>query len=817
MSAATAVPPADAAPADAAPPAAPPADAAPSSSGGGAAAAPMGIPAGAAQGAFHSASLYVGDLAPDVNEGLLFEIFNAVGPVSSIRVCRDAVTRRSLGYAYVNFHQVADAERALDTMNFTTIKDRPCRIMWSQRDPSIRRSNVGNIFVKNLHESIDNKQLYDTFSLFGNILSCKVVTDRDTGKSKGYGYVHYETAEAAQAAIEKLDGMLIDGQEVQVGVFMRRTERPGQADWTNLYLKNIPREWDDARLKEEFSKFGEVVSATHQTGIPKKPFRKPAPPKKEEEGEKPAEVEEGEEKPSAEEEGEEKPSAEEGEKKEGEEKPDEEKPAEEGEKKEGEDKKEGEEKPSAEDESKEEEKKESEPPKIQPLGFGFVNYAEHEGAVAAIEEMNGREFTTFVDGEEVTLELFVGRAQKKSERERELRAKFEAEKMERISKFQGVNLYVKNLDDGVTDDMLRTEFATMGTITSARVMKDLKDGRSRGFGFVCYSTPEEATRAVNEMNGKLVGNKPIFVALAQRKEVRRAQLEARHATRGMGGGGAGGPGGMMRGGPGGMGGGPGMGGGGYPQGGPGMPMYMQRPGGAPGGMQPAYPMMGQPMMGGPGGRGPGRPGGYPMMQGGQQRAYPMPQYGGMPPQQGGRGRGPQGRGGRGGRGGPQQMQGRGSGPGRGGPQGAGQPGIKFNQQVRNQPGGAPPPPPPQGQPQQAPIQQAPPPTQQGGPAPGQAPPAAGGPPPQPNEALTASALASASPEMQKNMIGERLYPLIHHSQPDLAGKITGMLLEMDNSELLHLLESPDALGAKISEAIQVLEVHNSQQQTATGE
>merc|ERR1712048_662977 len=76
-------------------------------------------------------------------------------------------------------------------------------------------------------------------------------------------------------------------------------------------------------------------------------------------------------------------------------------------------------------------------------------------------------------------------------------------------------------------------------------------------------------------------------------------------------------------------------------------------------------------------------------------------------------------------------------------------------------------------------------------------------------ALTASALASASPEMQKNMIGERLYPLIHQSQPDLAGKITGMLLEMDNSELLHLLESPDALNAKISEALQVLEAHQA--------
>ena len=89
-------------------------------------AASSGAPAGNAP-AFHSASLYVGDLAPTVNEGLLFEIFNAVGPVASIRVCRDAVTRKSLGYSYVNFHQVQDAERALDTMNYTLIKGQACR------------------------------------------------------------------------------------------------------------------------------------------------------------------------------------------------------------------------------------------------------------------------------------------------------------------------------------------------------------------------------------------------------------------------------------------------------------------------------------------------------------------------------------------------------------------------------------------------------------------------------------------------------------------------------------------------------------------
>ena len=128
--------------------------------------------------------------------------------------------------------------------------------------------------------------------------------------------------------------------------------------------------------------------------------------------------------------------------------------------------------------------------------------------------MNGKEITGKV--------IFVGRAQKKVERQAELKRKFEQLKQERISRYQGANLYIKNLDDTIDDEKLRIEFSPFGSITSAKVM--LEDGRNKGFGFVCFSSPEDATKAVTEMNGRILGSKPLYVALAQRKEERKAHL-----------------------------------------------------------------------------------------------------------------------------------------------------------------------------------------------------------------------------------------------------------------------------------------------------
>ena len=155
-------------------------------------------------------------------------------------------------------------------------------------------------------------------------------------------------------------------------------------------------------------------------------------------------------------------------------------------------------------------------------GFGFVNFETHEEAQKAVETLHDSDFHG--------RKIFVARAQKKAEREEELRKSYEQAKMEKMSKYQGVNLYIKNLEDDIDDDRLRQEFEPFGAITSAKVMRDDK-GTSKGFGFVCFSSPEEATKAVAEMNNKMIGSKPLYVSLAQRREVRRQQLESQIAQR----------------------------------------------------------------------------------------------------------------------------------------------------------------------------------------------------------------------------------------------------------------------------------------------
>lgn len=64
------------------------------------------------------------------------------------------------------------------------------------------------------------------------------------------------------------------------------------------------------------------------------------------------------------------------------------------------------------------------------------------------------------------------------------------------------------------------------------------------------------------------------------------------------------------------------------------------------------------------------------------------------------------------------------------------------------------------------------------------------------------------------MLGEHLYPLVERVEPENAAKVTGMLLEMDQTEVLHLIEVPDALKDKVGEAMEVLNKATSKSDVA---
>lgn len=224
--------------------------------------------------------------------------------------------------------------------------------------------------MQNLDKSIDHKALHDTFSTFGNILSCKIATD-PSGQSKGYGFVQFDNEESAQNAIDKLNGMLLNDKQVYVGHFLRKQEREtalNRTKFNNVYVKNLSESTTEEDLRNIFGEFGIITSAVVMRdgdGISK--------------------------------------------------------------------------------------------------CFGFVNFENADAAAEAVEALNGKKFDE--------KEWYVGKAQKKYERELELKGRFDQSMKEVVDKFQGVNLYIKNLDDSLGDDKLRELFSEFGTITSCKVCK----------------------------------------------------------------------------------------------------------------------------------------------------------------------------------------------------------------------------------------------------------------------------------------------------------------------------------------------------------
>ncbi|KAL3327686.1 hypothetical protein AABB24_035385 [Solanum stoloniferum] len=591
------------------------------------------------------ASLYVGDLHDSVTDGKLYEAFSEFKNLVDVRVCRDSSTGCSLGYGYVNFISSEDAVRAIEVKNHSTLNGKAIRVSWSRRDSDVRRSGTGNVFIKNLNDKIDSTKLEEIFQKFGNILSCKVAISED-GRSKGFGFVQFETEDSANTAIEELNGSAVGGKEMYVGKFVKKSDRilPSPDEkYTNLFIKNLGLDISEEHLRGKFSEFGKIISLVitkDENGCSK--------------------------------------------------------------------------------------------------GFGYVNFENPDDARRAREAMNGSKLGCKI--------LYVARAQKKTEGEQILRRLFEERRKARLIKYQGSNVYVKNINGDVKDHELRELFSQCGKITSAKLMLDEK-GVSRGFGFVCFSRPEEANKAVNTFHGFMFGQKPLYVAIAQRKEERQTQLLLKHA---QGIAGLTGSSGFFP--------------GGYP------PLYYpalgdlqvsEQPGllyqplsmrhgwmvnGFANSIRPSYqtsliPSASQ----------------YRQNRGKKNGHMPVPD---VPCWQ-------------------QSVQ-----------SVASSKQSSYTQKVKYTPNGC-------GMKKGCVFSAG---TSTKGSL------------SEVSDNLS-TMLTAAPPKQQKQILGDHLYPLISQHKPHLAAKVTGMLLEMDNSELLSLFKSPESLAAMVQKAVEMLNLPKTEVST----
>lgn len=213
-------------------------------------------------------ALHISNLHPETTEQEIFQHFSVAGAIANVRILRDAETRLPRGYAYVNFLDQEEAEKALNSLNFSILHGNEIRVM--RAIPPSSFNPRANIFVKNLPAGCTTSRFHDAFSGFGAILSARIGQD-SSGNLLSHGYLQFETEEAAQAAIKaSADGQItIAGEPSNVTAtpFVNRAQRESNGAFTNVFVRNFPASWSAEDFVEFAKKFGSVTSHFIRTDL----------------------------------------------------------------------------------------------------------------------------------------------------------------------------------------------------------------------------------------------------------------------------------------------------------------------------------------------------------------------------------------------------------------------------------------------------------------------------------------------------------------------------------------------------------------------
>ncbi|KAM6549703.1 hypothetical protein CsatB_021379 [Cannabis sativa] len=176
------------------------------------------------------AKLYVGNLPFDVDSEKLADLFNQAGIVEIAEVIYNRETDQSRGFGFVTMSTVEEAEKAVEQFHQYDLSGRLLTVnKAAPRGTRPERTRVNEssfrIYVGNLPWQVDDVRLEQVFSEHGKVVNARVVYDRETGRSRGFGFVTMSTEIEVNDAIAALDGQSLDGRSIRVNVAEQRPRR----------------------------------------------------------------------------------------------------------------------------------------------------------------------------------------------------------------------------------------------------------------------------------------------------------------------------------------------------------------------------------------------------------------------------------------------------------------------------------------------------------------------------------------------------------------------------------------------------------------
>ncbi|KAL8132138.1 hypothetical protein AgCh_007870 [Apium graveolens] len=191
----------------------------------------------------HSAEagrLYVGNLPYAMTSSQLADIFAEAGPVISVEIVYDRVTDRSRGFAFVTMAGVEEAKVAIRMFNGSQVGGRTVKVNFPEVPRGGEREVMGpriqssyqsfvdsphKLYAGNLSWSVTSQKLKEIFADQPGLLSAKVIYDRQSGRSQGYGFITFESAESVESALNELNGVDVEGRIMRLNMAEDRARR----------------------------------------------------------------------------------------------------------------------------------------------------------------------------------------------------------------------------------------------------------------------------------------------------------------------------------------------------------------------------------------------------------------------------------------------------------------------------------------------------------------------------------------------------------------------------------------------------------------